>query len=376
MTKIAGYKIHPAAALYPMLPPAELQQLADDIAKTEQRFPVILTREGLVLDGRNRLAACELAGLEPKTREWDGEGSEIAFIRSVNERRRHLTPSQAGLIAIELVPLLEKEARDRQRAGVVAHGREGRSTEQAAQASIDAGERVSPRTLQRAKRVLEADPAVREKIRNGELTFRQAEQQVKRAEQLEQIRDYVPPVGTYPVIFSDPPWPYDDKLAGVDRELPYPTATIDDIRAMAPPAADDCTLYLATTNSHLPVAFELLKAWGFEYRACVTWAKDRIGMGRWVRGQTEHMLIASKGKPVHLCSYQSSLLSAPRGANSEKPDEMFALIESLSPAQPRLEMYARKERPGWVTSGSELPPVEPKPPKHQRLFHVPRGIGT
>lgn len=94
--------IHPAAKLFPMLEDdgPELQELANDIKRTGLRNP-ILTLDGMVLDGRNRLRACAMAGVEPTFKEWKDGGDPYAFVWSLNGERRHLTPVQKGAIRIK-----------------------------------------------------------------------------------------------------------------------------------------------------------------------------------------------------------------------------------------------------------------------------------
>jgi hypothetical protein len=111
---ISKYRFHPACLLFPPLPDEELRGLADDIQANGQRDPVVRL-QGIILDGRNRLMACEMADVEPTFVEWNGKGSPIEFIISANLPRRHLTSSQRAVIALGLLPLLEKEAKERQR---------------------------------------------------------------------------------------------------------------------------------------------------------------------------------------------------------------------------------------------------------------------
>ncbi len=84
--------VNPVAMLFPMLPKEELRELADDIQRNGLQQPIVM-QNGVVLDGRNRLAACELAGVKPTFTEYTGE-SPVAFIIGVNLRRRHLSIGQ------------------------------------------------------------------------------------------------------------------------------------------------------------------------------------------------------------------------------------------------------------------------------------------
>lgn len=105
---------HPAADLFPMLGADELQQLADDIKENGLLDSVVLFH-GEILDGRNRLAACELAGVEPRFIDVaESVESPVMYVVSKNLHRRHLTTSQRACIGAEMVPLLQVEAKQRQ----------------------------------------------------------------------------------------------------------------------------------------------------------------------------------------------------------------------------------------------------------------------
>lgn len=188
-----AFKPHPAAALWPMMASTALQELAGDIAKNGQQFPILLTDDGLVLDGRNRLEACRIAGVEPRFERWASNGvSPTAFVMSLNARRRHLNESQLALIATEALPLLEAEARERQReAGGDRLAPRGakRSAEDSQQVAKGKASElaaksvgVSARTVERAKAVVaNAAPAEVEKIRSGEKTLNQVERETVNA---------------------------------------------------------------------------------------------------------------------------------------------------------------------------------------------------
>ena len=80
---------HPYADAWPMLREDELAELAADIAATGLRHPIII-HDGMILDGRNRHAACLLAGVTPVTEQFDGDDDDaLAFVQSENNARRH-----------------------------------------------------------------------------------------------------------------------------------------------------------------------------------------------------------------------------------------------------------------------------------------------
>lgn len=93
---------HPIADLFPMLPEDELKDLAHDIKERGLLQPVVLDSEGRILDGRNRYAACALAGVEPEFETYDGDDPD-GYALAVNGQRRSMTKSQKALVAAELL---------------------------------------------------------------------------------------------------------------------------------------------------------------------------------------------------------------------------------------------------------------------------------
>ena len=110
------YDFHPICLLFPRMTDEELQGLAEDL-KIKGLLHDIVLYQGKILDGRNRYLACPMAGVEPRFTEWDGEGSPLEWVISENMVRRHLTSSQRAVLALELLPMLEKEAHERKRRG-------------------------------------------------------------------------------------------------------------------------------------------------------------------------------------------------------------------------------------------------------------------
>ena len=94
MTAIQG--IHPYADKFPMLPESELEELAESIKQNGQRQPIVLTEDGLILDGRNRAKACEMVNVEPEVTVYDGDDL-AAYVIDCNVSRRHLTTGQRAM---------------------------------------------------------------------------------------------------------------------------------------------------------------------------------------------------------------------------------------------------------------------------------------
>lgn len=93
-------KLHPLCEAFPRLSENELNELASDIKQNGQRQD-ILTLDGMVLDGQNRLLACEIAKVEPRFKKFKGD--PVALVKSLNINRRHLNESQRAMVAAELI---------------------------------------------------------------------------------------------------------------------------------------------------------------------------------------------------------------------------------------------------------------------------------
>lgn len=122
---------------------------------------------------------------------------------------------------------------------------------------------------------------------------------------------------------------------------------------------EGCHLYCWTTNNYLPAALECIKTWGFEYITTITWLKDRVGLGQYYRGLTEHCLFASTKKrlPYKMADGKrcqgATGFSEPKTVHSRKPDSMRNMIEWVSYA-PRIELFAREHHAGWDVWGNEV----------------------
>jgi ParB-like chromosome segregation protein Spo0J len=100
--------VHPVADLFPMLPDDELKELAADIAERGLLQLIVLDSDGRILDGRNRFAACEIAGIEPEFVTYDGDDPD-GYALAVNGQRRSMTKGQKALVAGEFILSLRKD---------------------------------------------------------------------------------------------------------------------------------------------------------------------------------------------------------------------------------------------------------------------------
>lgn len=166
--------------------------------------------------------------------------------------------------------------------------------------------------------------------------------------------------GKYRTVVIDPPWPSMHQRATYHRGKPerhYRTMPLEAIYGLnvGDVAQDSAHLWVWGVNRLLEDAFRVARAWGFTPMSVVTWCKPGPGMGYYVRNNTEHVVFATRGRPmVPAVKALSTWYQWPRGRHSQKPDEFYALVEQVSPA-PRLDLFARRHRDGWVAWGDELP---------------------
>ncbi len=172
------------------------------------------------------------------------------------------------------------------------------------------------------------------------------------------------------VIMADPAWLFDDKISKRTRGASnhYRCLTVEEIAGFAvpisTPVAHDCLLALWRVAAMQREALHVAASWGFTVKSEVVWVKTakrgrglRIGMGRYVRNCHEVCLICTRGRVSVADHSVPSVIFAPRGKHSEKPDEIYRVLERLVPGGPYLELFARRRREGWIQLGDQLPPL-------------------
>lgn len=365
---ISELRAHPLASTVPALTDELYTALKNNIATQGVEVPVEITKDGVVLDGHARLrAACELGIATVEVRVL-APANELEHILQRALLRKHLSAGQRTALAVKLLPFeqLRVQAAKRQR---------GNLRQNAERAMLPArGERsrdlvaalsgTGERTVQDVITVFDNDPALFERVARGQVSASTAARQVRRAARDAAIPPPPPlPEGPYPLILLDPPWQMGSPDSPYAPEQHYPTLPLEEIKALQLPAADDAVLFLWAVNSLLPQAFAVVEAWGFEYHSEFVWIKPSIGPGVWLRQRHEHLRIATKGRiappdPEDRCD---SVIEAPRGRHSEKPDEAYERIERMYPHLPKLEMFARGiPRPGWQIWGNQAQATTPE----------------
>lgn len=189
--------------------------------------------------------------------------------------------------------------------------------------------------------------------------------------------------GGYRTIIADPPWPYQQPLGRGSKNgeiarggLPYVPMTLAQVRDLPDRqiAHPDAMLFLWTTTTHLPEAFSVLKAWGFEYKTAGAWTKVgesgkvQIGLGYWLRGAVEFFLLGVRGNPRSKLTGPhgatglgvSNAILAPRREHSAKPERLYEIAEAMG-EKPRIELFARGRRVGWDAWGDQVPSADGSP---------------
>jgi N6-adenosine-specific RNA methylase IME4/ParB-like chromosome segregation protein Spo0J len=339
--------------------------------------PVVVTPDRDLVAGERRILACSLLGWTEIPVRIIDPPDLLRAEADENTERQDFTPSEAVAIAAALRPIEEAAAKERQGARTdlaepsakLAEGEKPKPSKKSGGESrkkVAAAVGMSATTLAKAEAVVaaaEMDPELSYLVTEmdsmgGKVNTAYKRLQKKRV--LDRIdAEPVPlPSGPFRVIAADPPWPYESRADdGTHRAaVPYPTMTLDAIRALpvAGLAHDDAVLWLWTTNAFMEHAFGVAREWGFEPKTILTWAKDKMGVGDWLRGQTEHCLMAVRGHPTITLTTQTTLLHGPVREHSRKPDEFFALVENLCPGS-KVELFAREARDGWTRWGAEAP---------------------
>jgi N6-adenosine-specific RNA methylase IME4 len=345
--------LHEVANAFPPMTPEEYQALVQDI-KANGLIESIKTWQGKVIDGRSRLQACQELGIKPRFDEWNGKGSLVSYVVSLNLKRRHLTADQKAAVAADILPLLEGEAKERQRMGreTFPYPKQlGKATEHAAKVVG-----VNAKYVSDFKKIRAVKPQLAEQIRSGQKSIVEVKRDLRR-EKIEKVAPL--PEGKFGLICADPPWRYDfSKSDSRAVETHYPSLSMEELKAVPVDerlAATDCVLFLWVPAPKLREGLELMAAWGFTYKTGAVWVKPAIGPGYYFRIAHEHLLVGTKGSP-HLPqpeNRRSSVIEAPRGQlHSEKPDAAYDVIAKMYPQSQRLELFARKEREGWRAWGN------------------------
>lgn len=204
---------------------------------------------------------------------------------------------------------------------------------------------------------------VEETVEKGELTEKAAvslakklkKEKVVSVERTGEVKSLVDYGQKFRCIYADPPWKYGNQATRASTDNHYPTMTIAEICELPVKELleEKAVLFLWATNGFLRESFDVMDAWGFEFKSSMVWVKPQMGIGNYVRNAHEFLLIGSRGGMRTDGKSQISWINSRRGKHSKKPQEFRHIVEKLAPG-PRLEMFARETSPGWCVWGNEV----------------------
>jgi len=368
--------------LIPALTAEEFKQLEENILKDGIRDPLVLWN-GYLIEGHNRYQIAFKHGLEYKTidKEFDSElGVKIWMVKN-QFGRRNLQDFVKGELITTLEDLEKQKGKEKQlqtlKQGVdipvlsIIDKTEKHNTREIV------AEKLGWSTGKKAQFdvvVKKAPEKIKEKLRTGEVSINQVYQDIKKDEKKEirdkKIEEIKVKIETenlslknkkYHVIAIDPPWAYNEK-GGFSSDdynsqsnrgaVDYPTLSVEQIKKIELPEAEDCVLFLWTTHAFLKDSFEILNEWGYNYKATLVWDKVKMGLGRTIRMQVEFCLIAIKGNPIINGNSERDIITESRREHSRKPEAFYEMVDRMCIGN-KLDYFSRQNRINWEHYGAE-----------------------
>ena len=359
----------------------DIEGLAASIRDVGLLHPVVVTPERRLIAGERRIHAYQLLERDsiPVTivdldKIARGEHAENTF-------RKDFTLTEAVAIKRAVEPLVRAEAKERMRLSpgrgkrganlaplkkgttrdlVAAHTGKARTSLAKAEALVAAAE-AEPDNVKIKRLVEDMDKSGRVNAPYRRLTI---------MKQAETIRAEPPPLpgnGPYRAGMIDIPWAYEPDDDSPERAvLPYATLSIHQACSLDIDSImhADAVLFMWVTNFILARGLHLepLTAWGFKPKTVITWPKaQHTFKAHWSRGQTEHMVMAVRGKPVITLTDQTTLLRGPfhlvvKGKHSAKPAGAYDFVEGLCPAPRYCDLFSRyRHNEKWDPHGDQAP---------------------
>lgn len=416
--EIGELSAHPLADLFPMMSESEHAALVADMAENGFREGCeIMLYEGRIIDGRNRYKAAREAGVTPRLANFhpSRDGDPLRYVIARNLNRRHLNETQRAWVASQIANLpVGRRAKSAPENSANLQNKKETEPEPSGETALEPSENlpkvaqaeaaklfnVSTRSVSDAAKVARSGiEELNAAVRAGHLSISAAakaamlpaEMQLRIAEEamagkanvvrkvIKQegraarerdlaLRQCALPDRRYGLILCDDEWDHQvwSRETGMDRHAAnhYETAaeahTAEEIHERTKDrfacAADDCVLAMWTTVQHLAIAIDLMRLRGFRYVSHYAWGKDKAGLGYWSRNKHEILLIGVRGKiPCPAPGTQrDSLIAAPVGAHSAKPECFAEMLEEYFPNLPKIELNRRgPARPGWAAWGNE-----------------------
>lgn len=361
--------------LIPELTKEEYETLEKSIIEDGVREPLI-TWQGYIVDGHNRFEIAQKHGIRFQTKEKHFDSIEVVKVWMIDNQkaRRNLTDGWKYELALVKKRILAKKGKETQgkRTDLLSL-----SDKKLVISQHNTREEIAKELGWSTGKTAHADyvwqhsdDEVKEKVRSGEFSIKQAYNEVKKEKKkeerkirIEEIKNKLEteeleqPTGLFDVIVIDPPWDYKFNEHQYDPDVrrgnvDYPTTSVTELKQSEIPAKDDCILFLWTTHAFLRDAFDLLDTWDFKYIATLVWDKEKIGIGRNIRLQVEFCLMAKKGSPIIYGDSERDIIREPRREHSRKPEEFYSKVERMTVGR-KLDYFGREAREGWCVYGAE-----------------------
>lgn len=310
-----------------------IKVLADSLKRHGLLQPIVVNQDNELIAGRRRLEAAKLLGwkeIDVNIIETIDDYDHLAKSLVENVQRKQLTWQEEVRFVQELDQLM------RAKYGSAGQGERTDLAEDKPWSSKD-----TARMLERG------DGRIREEIILAENLDKYPElekapsksaafRQLRKIQQKGRLAQAAKPEGLYDVIVVNPPWKYPQSDG----------MTIEEIASLDLPMSEDCIVFLWTTISYLPLAFDVLRKWNVEYKNIITWKKNIGGMGHWGRVVTEHSLLGIKGRPIADFEKMSNFVEAEKSEHGGKPDKFYEIVENMCEGR-RLDVFGTENREGW-----------------------------
>jgi N6-adenosine-specific RNA methylase IME4 len=187
----------------------------------------------------------------------------------------------------------------------------------------------------------------RNTLRKEVKRFKQQKKLIAAIEQTTEVAE-----GLFDIVVIDPPWDYQDD-SPAQSVNPYPSMSVDAIESLEIPLTKNSVVWIWTNIEFLHAAYHVAEDWGLTPVSLLTWETPTAKPGDWLYEQTKHVLMCVKGSPAVTLVESSTILHGKPEELSRKPKEFYKLVEELCIGR-KLEMFAREQREGWTTVGSEM----------------------
>lgn len=386
---MAKLKIDPEfVALMPALSDAEYQELEDSVKKEGCR-DALVTWKGVILDGHNRYAICKEHGIKFKTTEMEFKDRSSAKIWILNNQfaRRNLNNYQRAELALKLKPLIEEQAKEK----LSTHTKEGyQKSDKAVHTAKELGNiaGISHDTIHKVERIERiGSEKLKNDLRNGKISINRVYTKILEDEYLAKLKEETKikerslkellSGKKYRIIYADPPWDY-SRAAPEECQFvkyDYMPLTIEELCEfpIKEIAEKDAILFLWVPTQLMPHAFEVMRAWGFQYKTNFVWLwMKNFGYGSFTNFAFQPLFIATKGSHITPDTnrlYKSVAYIKRVNDSSEKPEYFRKMLDIMYTYGDRIEIFARKNLkkkfPTWDFWGCEYRNNLPKNLKNE-----------